>query len=211
VIAKSRAGDFTSARLARWITAYPARQQQTLRAQAAAAPDSIVLEFVKQQFIRGDLLLAQADSAKVQLSPAELADARNQFASLVYSIYAELNLLPSTLADSAKATAQRERIAAEIVERYMDGLLQEQTRYVDIPNSVSDFVRAKYEFDIHEAGVTHAVERAQLIRTAADSVRQSQQPKSQVPLGTPPANQGAATPPAPQKQPARTPPPAPQQ
>lgn len=194
VIATSKAGDFTAAKLSRWITAYPPRQQAMMRSQAAQAPDSVLRDFTRAQFIRGDLVLAQADSAKVELSPAELTDARNQFAQLVHRVWTELKIAPPLLADSAQAPAQRERVASEMVETYMNQLVKDQVPYVEVPKPLADVLREKYEHDVNRAGIARSLERAARVRAVMDSTRASQQPPSQVPLGP----QGGQPPAAPQ-------------
>ena len=183
VIATSKAGDFTAQKLARWISAYPPRQQGMMRAQAAQAPDSVLRDFTRAQFIRGELVLAQADSAKVQLSPAELTDARNQFAQLVHRVWAELKISPNALAESAQAQAQRERVASEMVETYMNQLVKDEVPYVEVPKPLHDVLREKYDHSVNRAGITRSLERAARVRAVMDSTRASQQPPSQVPLG----------------------------
>lgn len=183
VIATSRAGDFTAERMAKWISAYPARSQAMMRQQAAQAPDSVLINFTRGQFIRGELVLAQADSAKVELSPAELTDARNQFSQLVHRVWTELKISPPTLADSAPAPAQRERVASEMVESYMDKLVLDQVPYVEVPMPLSEVLREKYDYTVNRAGIARSLERASKVRAAIDSTRARQQPQSQVPLG----------------------------
>ena len=207
VIATSRVGPFTADRLARWISAYPQQQQQMMRNQAAQAPDSVLREFTRAQFIRGELVLAQADSAKVELSPEEITDARSRFAQLVQRVWVELKISPQTLADSAQAPAQRERIASEMVETYMDQLVQDKAPYVDVPMPLGEVLREKYEYSVNRAGIARSLERAARVRAVMDSTRASQQPQSQVPLGPEGAPQPGARPqtPPPQPPPAENP------
>ena len=209
VIATSRAGDFTASRLSRWIEAYPPQQRAMMRSQAAQAPDSVLVNFTRQQFLRGELVLAQADSADVELTPEELQEARTQFANLVVRVWTELKIAPNVLADSAQATAQRERVASEMVESYMDQLLVDEVPYVEVPTPLADVLRDKYDYDVNRAGIARSLERAARVRAVMDSTRASQQPQSQVPLGgaqprpqTPPGQpQGQPQTPPPQKQP----------
>lgn len=191
VIATSKAGNFTAERLAQWISAYPPQQQGMLRAQIGQAADSLVMQFTTHSFIRGELVLHQADSAKVTLSPAELADVRNNFASLVTRVWTELGIAPKTLADSAKTTSDRERIASAHIEGYLEKLVHDQAQFVPIPQPLQEVLREKYDYKVNAAGIARAVEKATKIRAASDSTQASQRPASQVPLqpGTPPAQQ----------------------
>jgi hypothetical protein len=202
VIATSKAGNFTASRLARWISAYPPQQRAMMRGQAAQAPDSVLREFTRAQFIRGELLLAQADSAKVELTPDELTDARNQFSQLVHRVWTELKISPPVLADSAQAPAQRERVASEMIETYMDQLVLDKVPYVEVPMPLSEVLREKYDHNVNRAGIARSLERAVRVRAVMDSTRAAQQPPSQVPLGP----QGGAAQPGVRPQ---TPPPQP--
>ncbi|HEU4563424.1 MAG TPA: peptidylprolyl isomerase [Gemmatimonadaceae bacterium] len=209
VIATSKAGDFTAAKLARWIKAFPPQQQQMLRGQVAQAPDSLLVEFTKEQFIQNELLLHAADSAKVQMTPAETADLHKAFATLLERVWGGLGISPRTLADSAKDVAGRERIAAAQIDAYLEALMADRAQFVDVPVPLQDVLREKYDYKINQAGITRALERAQQIRAANDSTARAARPQSQVPLQTPPAAQPQApakgeAPPA--RQPAGTPP-----
>src|SRR5207248_5990689 len=67
VLASSTVGELKASRVAEWIAALPASQQ--MRMQIQQAPDSVVKTFVRS-LARNELLLKQADSAKVQLDSA---------------------------------------------------------------------------------------------------------------------------------------------
>lgn len=182
VIATTSAGDFTAKKLARWIGAYPPQQQMMLRQQVGQAPDSLLRRFVENQFIQNELVLKAADSAKVNLTPAELATLRGQFAEVVQRVWGALGLTPSRLADSAKSEDQRERVAAAQVDRYMEALVSNQAQFVDVPVPVQGILRDKYDYKINQAGVSRALERAQQVRARADSVARSSRPQTQVPI-----------------------------
>lgn len=215
VIATTSAGDFTARKLARWIGAFPPQQQMMLRAQTQQAPDSLLTDFVKRQFIQNELILHAADSAKVNLSPEELTRLRGQFAVLVERTMGALGLSPKTLADSAKTVEERERVAAAHVDRYMEALLNNQAQFVEIPVPLQDVLREKYDAKVNAAGIDRAFERAQQIRARADSAARAARPQTQVPIAPPagqPAPQGAPQGTQPQQaQPQQPQQPAPQQ
>jgi parvulin-like peptidyl-prolyl isomerase len=199
VVATSKAGDLTAARLSQWIKGYPqvGRVQQLL----AQAPDSIVQQFVKS-IVRNELILQQADSAKIGLDSAETTQIRTEFTGVVTSIWKDLGIAPKTLSDSAKTAAERQRMASAHIEEYMDKLLAEQARFVAVPAPIETALRDKYEWKINDAGLDRAVQRAAKVRAALDSTRAAQRPQSQVPMG--PARPGAPQ----QAQPQRPAPPA---
>ena len=190
VIATSIYGDFTASRAGKWITAFPNPQQ--LRQQIQQAPDSALPEFVKA-IVRNDLMLRQADSAKIALDTTETNEIRRAFVSMVANTWSGLNISPNRLADSAKTVAERERLAAARVNDYMDRLLTKDEQFVPIQPTLESALHAKYDYKVNTAGIDRALERAQRIRTVADSTKAAQQPPSAVPL----PGQPGATPAAP--------------
>jgi peptidyl-prolyl cis-trans isomerase D len=182
VLATSKAGNFTLGRLVRWIDADPRRAQ--IEQGLQQAPDSQVVGFLKS-LVRNELLLRQADSAKVQLDPADLAELRSRFAQVVAGTWDELGVSPKALADSGSTPAQRERIAAARIDQYMDKLMAQEARYVDVAQPVATVLRAKYGFKVNAAGLERAVERGTKERAAADSAAEASRPKSEVPLAPP--------------------------
>jgi hypothetical protein len=198
VIATSTAGDFTAGRAAQWITAFPNPQQ--LRQQIQQAPDSMLPEFVKA-VVQRDLMLRQADSAKVALDTAEANEIRRAFVSMVASTWSGLNISPNRLADSAKTTGERERLAAARVDDYLERLLTKDEQFIPIQLPLEAALHSKYDYKVNAAGIDRAFERAQRLRAVADSTRAAQQPPSAVPLpGTQPGTQPPAAPAAPDSQ-----------
>ena len=193
VIATSVMGDFTAGRAAKWVTAFP--DPQRLRQQIQQAPDSQLPEFVKA-VVRNELLLRQADSAKVTLDTAETNEIRRAFVGMVANTWSGLNVSPNRLADSAKTTGERERLAAARVDDYLERLLTKDDQFIPIQPALEVALHQKYDYKVNSAGVDRAFERAQRLRAVADSTRAAQQPPSAVPM---PGQPGAATP---------TPPPA---
>ena len=217
VVATSTAGDFTAGRLAKWIAAYPPQAQ--LPQQIANAPDSVVPNMVRN-FLRNELFLKQADSAKIQLDTAEINEIHRNFASMVGATWVGLGVDPKTLADSAKTESAKERVASSRVETYMDNLLMRDGRFVDVPKPLESVLHDKYDSKVNEAGLDRALERAAKVRATMDSTRAANQPQSAVPMpgqarpgqappgGQQPAPQGNA---APQQAPQQAPKQAPQQ
>ena len=194
VIATSIMGDFTAARAAKWITAFPNPQQ--LRQQIQQAPDSAMPDFVKA-VVRNDLLLRQADSAKITLDTNEVNEIRRAFVGMVANTWSGLNISPNRLADSAKTVAERERLAAARVNDYMERLLTKDEQFVPIQPTLESALHAKYDYKVNAAGVDRALERAQRVRAVADSTKAAQQPPSAVPLPGQPGAAPAAPVPAP--------------
>jgi hypothetical protein len=173
------------------------------------APDSVLKPFVKQIALQ-QILLKKADSAKIEIPPAEKANMYNEIAQLVANVWQGLRVDPKMLADSAKSTAEKERLAASRVDNDLDRMMAGQAQPMSIPLPLKKMLDAKYESSVNPAGIDRAVERAQKVRSAADSARAASQPKSQIPLpgaggptGAPPTGaQPQQQPTQPQPQPA---------
>ena len=203
LIATSAAGDFTVSRFARWVAAYPPQAQ--IASKIASAPDSQVVYFVKN-VVRNELLLKQADSAKITADTGDVNAVRGQFRVFVNQAWQGLGVAPQMLADSGRTPAERERVASGRIEHFMDLLLAEgPVQFVPVPEPLKEALHEKYVAKVSDAGVDRALERAQKIRATADSTRASQpQPQSQVPMpqGPMPQQQVPQGRPAPQGQPA---------
>jgi hypothetical protein len=198
-----KGGSLTAARLVQWLGAMP--PQARIREQLAQAPDTAIPYFLKQ-IARNELILKAADSAKIVPDSAALANIRGAFYGQVAGAMSELKVSPFFLKDSAKTTAERERLAASRIDAYFDLLLAEQAQFVNIPEPVSSALRKKYESRVVAAGIERALERAAKIRQVADSTRAAQQPASAVPMpgapgAAPAAPNAGAQPAAPAKKP----------
>lgn len=180
-IATSSAGDFTAARLAKWVETFPPMVRAQQRAQLPQAPDSVVEGFVKQ-FVTNDLVLHAADSLKLAPTPQELADLRKSFIDARAQAWSQLGVSPKLLADSAKTRDEREKLAASRVEKYLDEMVAGRAQFVQLPAAVSEVVRAAEHASINQAGVDRAVERAVKERAARDSTQRAAEPPTAVPL-----------------------------
>ena len=200
VVATSIAGDFTSSDLSHWLSLFPAAQRSRLTTDV---PDSQIPMIVKG-FIRNELVMRQADSAKVTLDSAQQAEIHKGYEGLITSSWTSLGVDPKQLADSAKAVPARERIAAAHIDTYLDKLLSQQpgVRFVDIPTPLESVLRTRYEFKLNEAGIDRALARATAERHASDSAKSASEPQSAVPLpGMTPATPSAPKPNTPQSTP----------
>jgi hypothetical protein len=172
------------------------------------APDSVLKPFVKQIALQ-QVLLKRADSAKVVVSDTVKMNMYTEINQLVGNVWQALRVDPKSLADSAKSTAEKERLAASRVDNDLDRMLAGQTQPMTIPLPLKKMLDAKYESSVNAAGIDRALERAQKVRASADSARAASQPKTQLPIpgmgapgGAPPA--GAQPQPQPaQPQPAK--------
>ena len=202
-LATFKGGELTVVDFLAWMESVP--PQQHILQQIPQAPDSVLKPFVKQVAVQ-QLILRRADSAKVQLPPEDRANIYNSIGQLVGNVWNTLGVDPKMLADSAKSTAEKERLAASRVDAYLDRMMAGQAQPLAVPPPLKKLLDAKYESSTNSAGIDRAFERAQKVRTSADSARAASQPKSEVPLpgaGGPPAGAQPAQPQPTQPQPAQ--------
>lgn len=185
VIASWTGGKFTVARLVKWLDAAP--QKEALADQVRQMPDTAVIG-VLRQVMRNELVLRAADSAKVVLDSAELANIRGRYTAAVVNTWTALNMLPSSLADSGKTVAQRQKIAAARADAYLDRLMVQAAQFVPVAPPVQKVARAKYGMKLSTPGLQRAIDIAGKQKAAADSMRARSRPPTEVPIGgAPPA------------------------
>jgi hypothetical protein len=192
-----KGGELTVGEFLDWVQMLP--PQSRIMQQIPSAPDSLLKPFIKNMAQR-EVILQRADSAKIDVTPEERSQLYNDFQQLIVRMWQGIEVDPKALADSAKSTPERERLAAARVERYLDNILAGQAQPVPVPVPLKKILDSKYEASVNSAGVDRAVERAQKVRNVADSARAANQPKSAIPLP------GAGAPGQPQPQPTQPPP-----
>ena len=197
VLATFKGGDLTVSKFLGWVETMPPQMQ--VSRQLPQLPDSVVRRFLSSIAER-EVMLQKADSAHITLSADDKTQIYAQFSQLVQTLWQQLGIDPKALRDSAKTAPERERLAANRVESYVDRILAGQAQPVPVPQPLAAVLQGKFDSSINSAGVDRSVERAQKIRAAADSSRAANQPKSQVPLpGAAPSQQQPQAPtPAPQ-------------
>jgi peptidyl-prolyl cis-trans isomerase D len=193
VLATSAAGNFTAARMIGWLETLPPNAR--IIDQIKQAPDSALLPMVKR-FATNELVLKQADSAKITIDPAEIAQLHASFVNAVKQVWGQLGISPASLQDSAKSDGDREKLAAKRIDVYFDKLVQEAAAFVAVPTPVANALRSKYSYSFNDSGFDRAVEQASKIRNSADSARSAGQPATAVPLSPAPPPAASSTPPA---------------
>ena len=87
-----------------------------------------------------------------------------QIGELVSNVWSALGIDPKMLADSAKSTAEKERLAASRVDAYLDRMMAGQAQPISVPTPLKKMLDAKYESSVNSAGIDRAFERAQKTR-----------------------------------------------
>jgi hypothetical protein len=187
-LASFQGGELTVGRMLQWVGSLP--NPQRIMQQLESAPDSAVRGFVRD-VARQELLLREADRAKINFTADERTQLARDWGQLVTMVWQGLGVDPKSLADSAKSAPERERLAAARIEGFMDRVMNGQAQIVPVPVPLATALDEKYDASVNRAGLDRATERGAKIRASADSLRAAQQPRSEVPIpgapGGPPA------------------------
>jgi hypothetical protein len=161
VLVKYRGGSFKVRDFARWLAAL---DPQILNALPQATDDQIN-QFLKS-LAQQQLMLEQADSAKVTLTAEDWQRVRDEHDSTMVMITTLLNLSREVLRDSAgKAPADRVNFALGRVNDYFDRVFHGRARFYPLPAFLADTLLADARWNVDAAGVRRAVERGQEIRS----------------------------------------------
>jgi peptidyl-prolyl cis-trans isomerase D len=167
VLVKYRGGSLKVRDFARWLNAL---DPQILNA-LPQANDEQINQFLKS-LAQQQLMLEQADSAKITLTAEDWLHVRDEHDSTMLMITTLLNLSPEVLRDSAgKSPGDRVNFALGRVNDYFDRVFHGRARFYPLPAFLADTLLADARWDVDAAGVRRAVERGQEIR--ADSAQAS--------------------------------------
>jgi peptidyl-prolyl cis-trans isomerase D len=157
-------GALTVQEYLRWMRALPPQYA----AQLASANDTMLIRFAKiltQNF----LLLREADSAKVALTPLEWESVQRKYLEQLDTLKTEMSLNQSDLTDTSTPLAEREKLAQLRVERYFDQLIAGKSRLRPLPSALATLLRERLPYRVHEAGISRAMEMATEMKAKADS------------------------------------------
>jgi PPIC-type PPIASE domain len=182
-----KGGELTLSEFMRWVQALPPQYL----AQLKQADDSMLIQFAKI-LTQNVLLLEQADSAKVQVTPEEWQGLQSRYRAHLDTLRAEMGLDDATLADSGAADSERKKVAALKVEQYFDQLMEGKSRLRPLPSALATVLRSRYDYRINDAGINRAIELAEAAR-AKDSA-QTAGPVQPAPGPAPIPGVGPATP-----------------
>jgi PPIC-type PPIASE domain len=195
-----KGGELTVGEFMRWVRALPPQYA----AQLKQADDTMLTQFAKI-LTQNVLLLRQADSAKIGVTPEEWKGLAEQFRGQVDTLRTEMGLDTAALWDSTSAKADRHKVATMKVDQYFDGLISGKSRLRPLPSSLATLLRDQSEYRIYDGGINRSVELAQA-EEAKDSTKSKAGGMQPAPGGPPipgaapgpPAQQPPAAAPAPQ-------------
>src|SRR5829696_5092213 len=192
-LASFKGGELTVAEFMRWIQALPPQYATQLR----QADDTMLTQFARV-LSQNVLLLQQADSAKIQITPAEWKELAETYRDQVDSLRLDMGLDTAGLWDSTVSAADRNKVAATKVDQYFERLGAGKSRLRPLPAAMGSLLRDQSSHRVYDGGINRAVELAQAQRPKADSTSAQGGPMQRAPG---PAPIPGMTPPPGQPQP----------
>ncbi len=179
-------GSFEVKDLVPWLEALPLQSS----AQIKTANDTI-LEGFARSLAQNEILLKQADSAKVTVNPARFDSMSAQFKQAIDGLREAMGLNGPEFSDSSKTPESgRRKLAAAKVDEYFDKLIKGEAQFRQIPPTLSAELRREGDYRIFPQGVARAKELILAQRTkdsaAAAAGPQGPQPVFQPAPGGPP-------------------------
>ncbi|OLC07671.1 MAG: hypothetical protein AUH42_03165 [Gemmatimonadetes bacterium 13_1_40CM_70_11] len=174
ILVTYRGGSFKVKDLIRWIRALPPEVTQAVPTATDAQ-----IGLLLRQLTERNILLQQADSARVQLTDSDWTDLRAAHDSALRKVQGALALTSQTLKDSATTREDRVRLAMSHVQGYLDNIVVARSNYVQIPPFLGDVLRAGAPWSVNQAGLVRASERARELRAQSDSLRGAPQPNNE--------------------------------
>jgi hypothetical protein len=151
-----KGGALTVGEFMRWVRALPPQYS----AQLKAANDSMLTNFARI-LAQNVLLLKQADSAKIGVTPEEWKNLTDKYRTGLDTLRTDMGLDTAALWDSSVSPADRNKVAALKVDEYFDRLLSGKTRLRPIPSALATLLRDRSQYRIYDAGINRAVELAE--------------------------------------------------
>src|SRR5215218_6702705 len=175
-LATFRGGALTVSEFMQWMQALPPQYATQLR----QANDTMLTQFAKV-LTQNVILLRQADSAKIQVTPAEWKELAAGYRAQVDTLRTEMGLDTAALWDSTASAADRQKVAATKVDQYFDRLLSGKSRLRPLPSALATLLRDQSNYRVYEAGLNRAVELAQAERAKTDTSRAKNGPMQPAP------------------------------
>jgi parvulin-like peptidyl-prolyl cis-trans isomerase-like protein len=165
-LATFKGGALTVSEFVRWVRALPPQYA----AQLKQADDSMLSRFARV-ISQNVLLLRQADSAKIQVTPDEWKAMADNYRGQLDTLRMEMGLDTASLWDTTAAAGDRNKVAAMKVDQYFDGLIGGKSRLRPLPSALAGVLRDRSSYRLYDAGISRAVELAEAERRKSDSTK----------------------------------------
>jgi hypothetical protein len=163
-LVRFRGGQLTLQDYVRWIRALPPQYTSQLK----SGNDSMLVRFARI-LTQNVLLLRQADSAKITVSPDEWATMKQRYQTQLDTLKGEMGLDASDVTSSGVSEGDRDKVAQLKVDRYFDQLIAGKQRLRPLPSALATLLRDRLPYRVYDAGVGRSLEIATELKAKADT------------------------------------------
>jgi peptidyl-prolyl cis-trans isomerase D len=163
-LVRFRGGQLTVRDYLRWIRALPPQYTSQLR----SGNDSMLIRFARI-LTQNVLLLRQADSAKIAISPLEWATMQQRYRAELDTLKGEMGLDASDVTNPAVSEGDRDKVAQLKVDRYFDQLIAGKQHLRPLPSALATLLRERLPYRVYDAGVNRSIEIATDLKSKADT------------------------------------------
>jgi peptidyl-prolyl cis-trans isomerase D len=163
-LVRFRGGALTVQDYLRWVRALPPQYTSQLK----AGNDTMLTRFARI-LTQNVLLLREADSAKISVSPLEWATMQRRYQAQLDTLKGEMGLDESDVTDSAVTAGERDKVAELKVDRYFDQLIAGKQHLRPLPSALATLLRDRLPYRVYDAGVVRSLEIATELKGKADT------------------------------------------
>lgn len=175
-------GTLTVEDFLRWVTALG----PGWAADLATRPDSGLTQFATV-IAQNKLLLAQADSAGIVVSPETWAGLMEQYRGQLDTLRASLGIAREDLTDPAASPSERTRVVALKLETFWDQVASGRLRPRPLPGPLSAMLRTEAKISVNTAAIERTLEIARELKARADTAAPAPRPRPAAPNAPPAA------------------------
>jgi len=166
VVATYHDGSTTVGEVARILTYLSPQTQRDM----AAAPDSQLIDFTRQIVLR-KLLAEQADSTGVQPSDSTITALLTEYRDVLLGIWQRARIAPDSLASETSSAEQRQQVALQRVDEYLDATASRRVPLYPIPPFITVSLLRDRRWEVNSRGIERSLELASRLIAATDSTR----------------------------------------
>jgi hypothetical protein len=174
-------GALTVADFMQWVTALGAG----FTSGFADQPDSVLVRFART-LGENTLLLRQADSAGMQVTPEQWSGFLAGYRAEIDSLRAAFGVAGSDLTDPAVPAPERAKLAALQIEGYWNRIADGSQRPHPVPPLLAVTLRREGRYKVFTAALPRAIELATDLKARADSAAPRKAPAPTTPAPVPP-------------------------
>lgn len=160
-------GAFRVKDLVRWLRALDPQMSSTI-----PGANDTQLRLVLETLSTRDILLQQADSARVNLTGEDWETVKAAYDTTLGKLEETLQITPAMFHDPGSTDSSRAALAATHVSEYLTDVVSRRRGFFGVPPFLASALRASGTWSLNSAGIQRATEQAQADRASNGAANQ---------------------------------------